>query len=106
MHVKGQLRKNGKDHLSNSLWFFESPLSENRGLNDHLAWLLDHLEPKIQALNAVSQSHRVDLFCGFRFENIVMEPRSRMKAGASATNAFNNVGFMIEQKFDGPVDRH
>jgi hypothetical protein len=65
MHVKGQLRRNGKDRWSNSLWFLESPLGENRGLSDHLAWLLDHLEPKIPVLSALSQSHRVDLFCGF-----------------------------------------
>jgi hypothetical protein len=64
-HVKGQLRKNGKDRWGNSLWFFESPLGKNRGLNDHLAWLLDHLESKIPLLNTLSQSHRVDLFCGF-----------------------------------------
>lgn len=64
-HVKGQLRKNGKDRWGNSLWFFESPLGKNRGLNDHLAWLLDHLESKISVLNTLSQSHRVDLFCGF-----------------------------------------
>jgi hypothetical protein len=65
MHVKGQLRKNGKDRWHNSLWFLESPLGENRNLNDHLAWLLDQLEPKIPVLNTLSQSHRVDLFCGF-----------------------------------------
>jgi len=64
-HVKGELRRNGKNRWSNSLWFLESPLGKGEGLSDHLGWLPDQLEPKIPVLNALSQTHRVDLFCGF-----------------------------------------
>ena len=65
MHVKGQVRRDSVGRWNNSLWLFESPLDKVLGLNDHLAWLLDVLEPKIPVLKAISQSHRVDLFCGF-----------------------------------------
>lgn len=63
--LRGSCARTARISGANSLWFFQSPLGKNRGLNDHLAWLLDHLESKIPVLNALSQSHRVDLFCGF-----------------------------------------
>jgi hypothetical protein len=38
-------------------------------LQDHLEWLLDHFEPKLDVLNLISKEHRCDVFCGFSSEN-------------------------------------
>lgn len=32
---------------------------------DHVRWLLDSLEGRLDALKALSEKYRVDLFCGF-----------------------------------------
>lgn len=48
-----------------SLWLLESPLGKDRDLPEHLDWLLDALEPKLDVLRSLSIKYRVDLFCGF-----------------------------------------
>lgn len=52
-----------------SFWLLQSPLSENQPLAEHLKWLLDLLEPKLDLINSISEKWRVDLFCGFSSEN-------------------------------------
>jgi len=65
-HLKGQPRSPvQKTVWRETLWSLRSPLSPDRSVGDHLTWLLDRLEPKLDAIRALSADHRVDLFCGF-----------------------------------------
>jgi hypothetical protein len=65
-HRKGDRRSHRNDAVwRESLWSLESPLGRHRDLPEHLDWLLDTLEPKLDALRSLSIKYRVDLFCGF-----------------------------------------
>jgi hypothetical protein len=48
-----------------SLWALNSPLSDQNGMADHLRFLLDLLEPKMDALKKLFEECKIDLFCGF-----------------------------------------
>jgi len=48
-----------------SLWSLKSPLNKAEGLDKHLGWLLDRLEPKVEEVRSLSRLHRLDFFCGF-----------------------------------------
>jgi Domain of unknown function (DUF4279) len=65
-HRKGQPRSSRQQGVwRDSLWYFQSPLDPDRDMADHVKWLLDSLEGRLDALRALSEKFRVDLFCGF-----------------------------------------
>jgi hypothetical protein len=65
-HRKGDRRGDRNDAVwRESLWSLESPQGKDRDLPEHLDWLLDALEPKLDVLRSFSVKYRVDLFCGF-----------------------------------------
>src|SRR5947208_1337766 len=64
MHHKGELR--GRDHKvvwRESAWLIKSPLGKDRDLPEHLDWLLNAVEPKLDVIRSLSEKYRVDLFC-------------------------------------------
>jgi hypothetical protein len=52
-----------------SFWLLESPLKDSLPLADHLEWLLDLVEPKLDLIGSVAEKWRVDFFCGFASGN-------------------------------------
>lgn len=49
-----------------SAWFLTSPLGRDRNLAEHIKWLLDSLEPRAEAINALRpECSLIRLFCGF-----------------------------------------
>lgn len=70
VHVKGEPRsRHHKDVWRDSFWYLASPLGDERVMGDHLNWLLDSLEPRMDAVMKLSETCRIDLFCGFSSEN-------------------------------------
>ena len=68
--LKGERLSSGNDALRRtSFWLKASPLPDGSPLQDHLEWLLNLFEPKLQVLNLISKEHKCDLFCGFSSEN-------------------------------------
>jgi len=47
------------------MWALQSPLGDDAEMVDHLRWLLDAFEPKLDKLNELSGSCKIVLFCGF-----------------------------------------
>ena len=65
-HVKGQPRSRRYNvPWRHSLWLLESPLSDDHDMADHLKWLLDRLEPRLDVIRTLSAEYRVGLMCGF-----------------------------------------
>ena len=66
IHKKGDL-KSGRVRIpwKESLWRLESPLGDGSDMAEHVSWLLDVLEPKLDLLKQLAESCRIDLFCGF-----------------------------------------
>ena len=73
-HTKGQPRgarqTDGSIDLSNvwkdSAWQLTSPLGRDCILAEHINWLLDTIEPKADAINALrAECSPMRLFCGF-----------------------------------------
>jgi hypothetical protein len=58
-----------KQPLRTSIWILNSPLDDHTPLEDHLAWLLDTLEPRLGVINAIAKQHKTDFFCGFSSDN-------------------------------------
>src|SRR5260370_875909 len=52
-----------------SFWLLKSPLSDSLPLAEHLEWLLDLIEPKLDLIGSLAEKWRVDFFCGFSSEN-------------------------------------
>jgi Domain of unknown function (DUF4279) len=52
-----------------SFWLLKSPLSESLPLPEHLEWLLNLMEPKLDLIGSLAEKWRVDFFCGFSSEN-------------------------------------
>jgi uncharacterized protein DUF4279 len=52
-----------------SFWLLKCPLSDHLPLAEHLKWLLDLLEPKLQLINSIAKESKVMFFCGFSSEN-------------------------------------
>ena len=40
-------------------------MSDDHNLTDHLKWLLDRLEPRLDVIRTLPAEYQVDLFCGF-----------------------------------------
>src|SRR6266566_2154203 len=69
-YVKGALRSPRHEAIwPTSMWSLKSPLSDQRDMTDHMKYLLDLLEPRMQALKHLSQDCEIDLFCGFSSGN-------------------------------------
>jgi uncharacterized protein DUF4279 len=64
-HLKGQPRGRNDAVWGESFWSLQSPPREDHNLADHLKWILDRLEPRLDTLRTLSAKYRVDLFCGF-----------------------------------------
>jgi hypothetical protein len=55
--------------LRTSLWILDSPLDEHLPLQDHLAWLLQALEPKLKVVSEIAKQYAVKLLCGYSSEH-------------------------------------
>jgi len=55
--------------LRTSIWTLDSPLDEHLPLQDHLEWLLDVLEPKLDAVLQIAKRYDAKLFCGYSSEH-------------------------------------
>jgi hypothetical protein len=73
-HTKGEPRgfrqKDGSISPSivwnDSAWILTSPLERDRNLAEHIKWLLDAIEPRGEAINALrAECTLIRLFCGF-----------------------------------------
>jgi hypothetical protein len=52
-----------------SFWLFKCPLSDSLPLTEHLEWLLDLFQPKIDLINSIAEDSKIMLLCGFSSEN-------------------------------------
>jgi hypothetical protein len=52
-----------------SFWLLKSPLNDDLPLAEHLEWLLELIEPKLDLIGSLAEKWRVDFFCGFSSEN-------------------------------------
>lgn len=52
-----------------SFWLLKCPLSDSLPLTEHLEWLLNLFEPKIDLINSVAEGSKIMLLCGFSSEN-------------------------------------
>jgi len=69
-HIKGEPRsKKHKAVWRESAWLLQSALGDESDLADHLKWLLDKLEPKLDVITELSKKYKVDLFCAFSSGN-------------------------------------
>ena len=55
--------------LRTSIWILNSPLDDHLPLHDHLKWLLDMLEPKLDVVGGVVKRYDARLFCGYSSEH-------------------------------------
>lgn len=52
-----------------SFWLLKCPLSDSLPLTEHLEWLLDLFEPKMDLINSIAEESKSMLLCGFSSEN-------------------------------------
>jgi hypothetical protein len=52
-----------------SFWLLNSPLSVHAPLTDHLNWLLEVIDPKLDSINSLVRKWKVEIFCGFSSES-------------------------------------
>jgi hypothetical protein len=55
--------------LRTSIWILGSPLDEHLPLQDHLKWLLDALEPKLNVVRGIAKQYDAKLSCGYSSES-------------------------------------
>jgi hypothetical protein len=55
--------------LRTSIWQLHSPLDEHLPLQDHLRWLLDTLQPKLDVVRGITKQHDTKLVCGYSSEH-------------------------------------
>jgi len=69
--LKGEILSSSrlKKPLLSSVWILESPLDKQVPLEEHLKWLLDALEPKIEIICRIAKQYETDFFCGFSSDN-------------------------------------
>jgi len=72
-HLKGQPRSERtpirKAVWPDSMWLLSSPLGKERDLAEHLRWLLDAIEPRLDVFKSLSAKYKTILFCGFSSGN-------------------------------------
>ena len=71
---RGARRKDGSINPSivwkDSAWHLTSPLGRDRNWAEHIQWLLDAIEPRIEAIDALRDDcSLIRLFCGFASHN-------------------------------------
>jgi hypothetical protein len=52
-----------------SFWYLKSPLSDQLPMAEHLKWLLNVFEPKLDLIRSIPADWKVVLFCGYSTEN-------------------------------------
>jgi Domain of unknown function (DUF4279) len=55
--------------LRTSIWMLDSPLDDHLSLQDHLNWLLDALEPKLNVVHGIARQYDSKLICGYSSES-------------------------------------
>jgi hypothetical protein len=55
--------------LRTSIWILDSSLDEHLPLQDHLKWLLDALEPKLDVVRGIAKQYDAKLFCAYSSEH-------------------------------------
>jgi Domain of unknown function (DUF4279) len=55
--------------LRTSIWILDSPLDDHLPLKDHLKWLLDTLEPKLDVVRGIAKQYDAKLSCGYSSEH-------------------------------------
>jgi hypothetical protein len=55
--------------LRTSMWILGSPLDDHLPLQDHLGWLLDALESKLDVVRGTATRYDARLFCGYSSEH-------------------------------------
>jgi hypothetical protein len=55
--------------LRTSIWILDSPLDEHLPLQNHLKWLLDALEPKLNVVHGIARQYDAKLICGYSSES-------------------------------------
>jgi len=69
-HLKGERRSSRhKAVWRGSAWLLQSPLADESDMVDHLKWLIDVLEPKLDVIAELSNKYKIDFFCGFSSGN-------------------------------------
>ena len=64
-HRKGEAHHGGAVYGQDQ-WRLESPVSEEEPLEKHLDWLWTRLRPHKAYLRKLKETHRVDIFAGYR----------------------------------------
>ena len=62
-------RRNPKALRPLSIWVLDSPLGSREEMALHLKWLLNFVEPRLDALKRLAEEGEVDFFCGFASES-------------------------------------
>jgi hypothetical protein len=55
--------------LRTSIWILESPVDTHLPLQDHLKWLIDALEPKLNIVHGIARQYDAGLHCGYSSES-------------------------------------
>jgi hypothetical protein len=55
--------------LRTSIWILESPIDDHLPLQDHLKWLLDAFEPKLDVVHEIANRYDARLHCGYASEH-------------------------------------
>jgi hypothetical protein len=68
--IKGERKRPNSIAVNRtSIWILKCPLSDLLPMEDHLKWLLEILEPKLDVIHSLAQEYKVDFFCGFSSGN-------------------------------------
>ena len=68
--IKGERKRpNSMAVNRTSIWILKCPLSDLLPMEDHLKWLLDRLEPRLDEVHSLAQEYKADFFCGFSSGN-------------------------------------
>jgi hypothetical protein len=69
--IKGEPKHPNSSRYVNrtSIWILKCPLKDLLPMEDHLNWLLDRLEPKLDVIHSLAEEFSVDFFCGYSSGN-------------------------------------
>ena len=65
VHLKGQRHGRNGPAWRESAWLLQSPLGKEHGLDEHIKWLLERIEDKVDVVRKLCGEYRIDVFCGF-----------------------------------------